>query len=142
MRRLLAAFCLALSACTTTPAPSAAPPPAAEGLYRLDYSGVYGTGRVDLNLHDGKVGGLNPAGGAASYRGTYRAGGMPDEILVDLIVHLPPSRQVVAGVAIVGTAQDLPIRFSFPAHLGSNARWPIRIETVYGPISGQLARLP
>ncbi len=137
MQRFLAAFCLALSACTTTPVP----PSAAEGLYRLDYSGVYGTGRIDLDLHDGKVGGLNPAGGAASYRGTYHAGDNPDEILVDLIVHLPPSRQVVAGVVIVGTAQDLPIRFSFPAHLGSTARWPIRIETAYGPISGQLARL-
>jgi hypothetical protein len=122
-------------------APVAAPINAA-GNYRLDYSGVYGTGRIELMLQDGQVSGLNPHGAGLSYRGSYRQARDWRQVQIDLIAHLPPTRQILDGVAIVGTARELPVQFAFPADLDPGARWPVRIETQAGPITAEITRLP
>lgn len=128
---------LTMAACAPVPTPATA-----GGLYRLDYSGVYGVGRIDLALGDGQVSGLNPAGAGARYRGFYRPARDARQVLVDLIVHLPPIRQVIAGVSVIGTAREVPVQFAFPADLGTGQRWPIRIETQAGRITGEITRLP
>lgn len=115
-------------------------PAMAAGSYRLDYSGVYGVGRVDLLLADGKVSGLNAQGPGPSYRGAYRGDGRM--VQLDLVAHLPPSRQMIDGVVVINTAQDVPVRFEFPADLAVGARWPIEIATQVGLIKGEIARLP
>lgn len=132
----VATVVIALAAACTP----AAPPTHAAGLYRLDYSGVYGVGRVDLALADGQVSGLSGAG--PSYRGSYRQAKDPRQVQIDLIAHLPPTRQVVRGVSVIGTARDVPVQFDFPAGLGTGQRWPIRIETQVGGITGEITRLP
>lgn len=133
----VAGLLLAVAACAPVPTP-----PTVEGLYRLDYSGAYGVGRIDLALGDGQVAGLNPAGAGARYRGFYRPARDARQVLVDLIVCLPPTRQVVNGVSVIGTAQEVPVHFAFPADLGTGQRWPIRIETQTGRITGEVMRLP
>ncbi len=134
---VIAGLVIAVTACAPVPTP-----PAAEGRYRLDYSGVYGVGRIDLALAEGRVSGLNPAGAGARYRGSYRPARDARQVLVDLIVHLPPIRQVIAGVSVIGTAQEVPVQLAFPADLGTGQRWPVRIETQAGRITGEITRLP
>jgi hypothetical protein len=115
-------------------------PANAAGNYRLDYSGVYGVGQVDLQLLAGKVSGFNLQGAGPSYRGFYRGDGRM--VTLDLIAHLPPAQQTVGGVVVTSTARDVMVQFSFPADLATGARWPIKIETQEGPITGTLSRLP
>lgn len=148
-RATLAAALLALALAALTLAAltlaACAPRPVhqdAAGLYRLDYSGVYGVGRIDLALADGQVSGLSPAGAGARYRGFYRQARDPRQVQIDLIAHLPPTRQVIDGVTIIGTAREVPVQFAFPADLGTGRRWPIRIETQAGRITGEIIRLP
>lgn len=124
-----------LAACARAPAPLAA-----AGAYRFDYSGVYGVGRIDLFLADGKVSGLDPDGAGPSYRGLYRQAADSRQVQLDLTVHLPATRQSIGGVTVIGTARDFPVRFTFPASLGLGQRWPIRIETQAGRISGEISR--
>jgi hypothetical protein len=126
-----------IAACAPVP-----PPINAAGHYRLDYSGVYGAGRIELILQDGRVSGLNPRGTGPSYRGFYRLARDPRQVDIDLVAYLPPTRQILDGVAIVGTAREMPVQFAFPADLGRGARWPIRIETQAGPIRAEITRLP
>jgi hypothetical protein len=132
-----ATLALALAACA---APLSAPSTVA-GSYRLDYSGVYGVGRVDLLLRDGQVSGLNPKAGAIAYRGFYRTARNGRDVTLDLIAHLPPMTQAVAGVAVVSTARDVSVQVNLPPDLAPGARWPVRIETQSGPVSGTLMRL-
>ncbi|MDY0872193.1 hypothetical protein [Dongia rigui] len=126
-----------ITACTPGP-----PPITAAGHYRLDYSGVYGTGRIELMLQDGQVSALGVAEAGLDYRGSYRQAQDRRQVQVDLIVHLPPTRQIIDGVAIVGTAREMPVQFTIPANLDPGARWPIRIETQVGPIRADITRLP
>lgn len=116
-------------------------PAQAAGRYQLDYSGVYGVGRVLLLLRDGQVSGLGAEAGGVTYRGFYRWA--PDGRLaaLDLIAHLPPFTSTVDGVRVVGTARDVQVRFDLPPDLGPGSRWPLRIETQHGPVSGTLTRL-
>jgi hypothetical protein len=139
-RRLILVSLIGLTACVAAddPPPIAA---AAAGQYRLDYSGIYGVGRVDLLLRDGKVSGLNPAAGAVSYRGFYRRDQSGQWVWLDLIAHLPPVKQQLAGTAIVGTARDVLVTFALPADLPLKGRWPVRLETQIGPVSGTVTRL-
>lgn len=132
-----AILALTLAACAAQPVQRDA-----AGLYRLDYSGVYGIGRIDLALADGQVSSLNGTDAGPSYRGIYRRTKDPRQVRIDLIAHLPPTRQVIDGVTVIGTARDVPVQFAFPADLGTGQRWPIRIETQVGEITGEVTRLP
>lgn len=116
-------------------------PAQAAGRYQLDYSGVYGVGRVLLLLQDGQVSGLGAEAGGITYQGFYRWA--PDGRLaaLDLIAHLPPFTSAVDGVRVVGTAQDVLAHFALPPDLAPGSRWPLRIETQHGPVSGTLTRL-
>jgi hypothetical protein len=116
-------------------------PAEAAGRYQLDYSGVYGVGRVALLLQDGQVRGPGAGAGGITYQGFYRWA--PDVRLValDLIAHLPPFTSAVDGVRVVGTARDVPVQFELPPDLAPGARWPLRIGTQHGPVSGTLTRL-
>lgn len=118
------------------------PPTQAAGSYRLDYSGVYGTGRIDMTLQDGKVNGLNPRGPGPSYQGSYRQARDPRHVQIDLVAYLPPTRQVIGDVIILGTARQVPVRLEFPVDLDIGGRWPVHIETQAGPITGEITRLP
>lgn len=138
MVQWLAVFCLSFTACNTAPHW----PSSAAGSYRLDYSGVYGTGQIDLELHDGRVSGFNPKGGGLSYSGDYRQARQQGQILITLLVYQPATRQKVKSVLVVSTARQVPIRFSLPADLAQEAHWPIRAETPHGPIQGEVTRLP
>jgi hypothetical protein len=138
MKRRTLLMGLLLAACAERPAI----PPTAEGGYQLDYAGVYGTGRIALVLHAGKVNGLNAQGAGPSYRGFYRQAKDPRQIELDLIAHLPPIRQIIDGVAVIGTARDIRVQFAFPADLGIGQYWPVRIETQAGRITGEITRLP
>nr|WP_298683341.1 hypothetical protein [uncultured Dongia sp.] len=137
MRLVRLSFVLLLAACVTP----ATPPAEVAGSYRLDYSGVYGVGRVDLLLQDGQVSGLNPKAGAITYRGLYRTAKDGRNVTLDLIAHLPPVTQAVAGVAVVTTARDIPVRIDLPPDLAPGAHWLVRMETQSGPISAILTRL-
>jgi hypothetical protein len=137
MRRRALLIGLLLAACAGRPLP-----PKAEGSYQLDYAGVYGTGRIALALQDGKVSGLNSSGAGPSYRGFYRQASDPRQVQLDLIAHLPPTRQIIDGVTVIGTARDVLVRFAFPAGLSAGQRWPVRIETQAGRITGEITRLP
>jgi len=140
MKRRALLIGLLLAGCTGHAAPPF--PATAQGSYQLDYAGVYGTGRIALALRDGKVSGLKPAGAGPSYRGLYRQAKDPRQVQIDLIVHLPPTRQIIGGVAVIGTGRDVLVPFAFPADLGPGQRWPIRIETQAGRITGEITRLP
>jgi len=138
MRLAALTLVLFLAACVTP----TTPPSQVAGSYRLDYSGVYGVGRVDLLLQDGQVSGLNQNAGAISYRGIYHTAKDGRNVTLDLIAHLTPVTQQVAGVAVVSTARDVPVRLELPPDLAPGARWPVRIETQSGPVSGTFTRLP
>ena len=58
-------------------------PAEAAGRYQLDYSGVYGVGRVALLLLDGQVRGLGAGAGGITYQGFYRWA--PDGRLVEFV---------------------------------------------------------
>lgn len=137
--RAVIATVLLLAACASENTPVF--PSTAAGSYRLDYSGVYGVGQVDLQLSEGKVSGLNPKGGAITYRGFYRTARDVRFVTLDLIAHLPPVRQVVKNVAVVAAARDVAVRFDLPADLGAGGTWPVRIETQQGPVSGTVTRV-
>lgn len=136
-------FCLVvllLAACAN-PASDIPFPAQAAGSYRLDYSGVYGVGRVDLLLRDGRVSGLAGTAGSITYRGFYRTAADGRRVALDLIAHLPPATQQVQGVTVVGTARDVLVQFDLPQDLTPGHRWPIHIETQNGPVSGTVTRL-
>jgi len=140
MRRACFALALLLSACAGRVADIPLPAQAA-GSYRLDYSGVYGVGRVELQLREGRVSGLVPKAGAITYRGFYRTAADGRRMALDLIAYLPPVTQQVQGVAVVTTARDVLVQFELPPDLAPGHRWPVRIETQNGPVSGTVTRL-
>jgi hypothetical protein len=139
-RRSILLSLMGLTACVAADGAPSIPADAA-GQYRLDYSGVYGVGRVDLLLQGGKVSGLNPVAGAVSYRGFYRRDADGRWVWLDLVAHLPPVKQQLAGTAIIGTARDITVGFALPADLPPKGRWPVRLETQMGPVRGTVTRL-
>lgn len=126
------------------PAACAAPAPLpdqAAGLYRLDYSGVYGTGRIDLHLAGGRVAGLGAGGPGPAFGGHYAWARDRHLLRLALLIHLPPLRQQIGDVAVVGAAREMAVSFDFPPDLAAGGSWPITLATPYGPVEGRFQRL-
>ncbi|WP_374380904.1 hypothetical protein [Dongia sp.] len=137
-RRLPVGLLLAIFSACALPPPL---PGQANGIYRLDYSGVYGTGRVDLQLAGGHVAGLGIGGPGPVFGGHYSW--TPDRRLLrlQLRIHLPPLRQLVGDVAVVGAARQMMVAFDFSPDLDAGESWPVSLATQYGPIEGRFQRL-